>query len=390
MMAIVESLKSVIETVEQEPEENTEAVESLKEAVTTLQDKITAIMEKLNQNETKKEEVMTETQNYLKSTNALADFCQAIRNTKDSKNFPMEWGKFLTANSVAFETGAEAAYMPDAVKGKIEDAWNKVFPWLSKLNRVNAKQYVIRWNKSNQDAETSRAKGHKKGEVKVQEEITFDAKTVVAKCVYKLQVIDNETIWNDDASLLNYVLDECLNQWFYEVAKSVLIGDGRSSATPDLRVMGITPIKRASTDLFVTVATRDTTTYPFLIEELVKLRESVKVYDGTNDIMLFMSQSKINELRKVSASSTSTPVYIGLEQLCEMIGVSEIVECDYLGADVEAIMFRASGYTLIGENAPRMSHDEDIKYNQQIYRFENFVGGDVEKLHSAAVLKAAE
>ena len=388
--AAQENLATLLEQVEATPEEDQEIINELKNTVAALQESITAIKEKMNQQNKQDEEMKIDTENYLSTKNALHDFCSAIRNARNTEQFPAEWGKFLTANSVAFETGAETAYLPETVKSRIEDAWIKEFPWLSKLHKVNAKQYVIRWNKSNQDSETSRAKGHKKGEQKVEQEITFDAKTVIAKCIYKLQILDNETLWNDDSSLLDYVLDECLRQWHYEVAKSILVGDGRTSGTPDLRVLGLKSIARSVSDEFVSVSSRDTTTYPFLVDQLVKMRESVKVLDGTNDIMLFMTQSDINELRRVQASSTSSPVYIGIDQLAEMIGVKEIVECDYLGSDVEAIMFRPSKYVVIGENSPRMTQDEDVKMNQQIWRYENWIGGDVEGLSSAAVLNYAD
>lgn len=385
----IENLNLTIEEVDSMEEEDTDAINALKETVATLEDGLKAVQEKLTQT---KEEITPETMEmneYLKSTNSISDFCEAIRNTKDSRKFAAEWGKMLSKNSIAFETGAETHYLPDYVKGKIQDAWEKDFPFLAKLNKVNAKQYAIRWNTSDQDDETSRAKGHKKGETKVEEEITFDAKTVLAKCIYKVQVLDNETIWNDDNSLLDYILDECLRQWHYEVAKSVLVGDGRSSATPDLRVLGIKSIARSTTDDFVTVSTRNTTTYPFLLDQLVKMRESVKVLDGQNDIMLFLSTSDINTLRRIQASETSSPVYMGLDQIAEMIGVAEIVPCDYLGSTYEAVMFRPSKYVVVGDNQPAMAHDEDIKKNQQIWRYEAYIGGDVEGLSSAAVLKYA-
>lgn len=385
----IANLNSTIEAVDALEGENNEAVEALRTSIETINDSIKAIQEKLQQ---KQEEITPETMEnneYLKSQNSVHDFCDAVRATKDSRKFAAAWGEMLTKNSISFETGAETYYLPEFVKAKIQDAWEKDFPFLAKLNKVNAKQYVIRWNNSDQDDETSRAKGHKKGETKVEEAISFDAKTVVAKCIYKLQVLDNETIWNDDSSLLDYILNECLTQWHYEVAKSVLVGDGRSSATPDLRVMGIKSIARSTTDDFVTVGTRDAVTYPFLLDELVKMRENIKIMDGQNDIMLFLSTSDINSLRRIQASATSTPVYMELSQIADMIGVAEIVPCDYLGSTYEAIMFRPSKYVVVGENNPAMAHDEDIKKNQQIWRYEAYIGGDVEGLHSASVLKFA-
>ena len=389
----IDNLTSILTTLDESEDtvENDTEIAELKDEVNKLNDKIVAVIEKLNQNKQTEKQIETDmtTEEYLKSENAIHDFAEVLRASSDVSRFGRNWGEMLTKNGIEFAEGSESAYLPELVKGKIKDAWEKYFPWLSKLNKTNAKQFAIRWNSSTQTDETSRAKGHKKGENKVGETITLNAKTILAKAVYKLIEVDNETIFYDDNSLINYVLDESLKQWFYEVARAILVGDGRSSGTPDLRVTSIESILRSVTDDFVTVQTRDTTTYPFLIEEIVKMRENIKL-DGVNDIILVMSMTDLNSLRKVVASSSSTPVYMSNNDLAEMIGVSEIFTTDILGTDATAIMFSPSNYDIVGEDKPKLAEWEDLKANKKIFRYENFIGGAVGTPKSAAVLLPAE
>ena len=389
----IDNLTSILATLDEaeDTEENDTEIAELKDEVSKLNDKIVAVIEKLNQNKQTEKQIETDmtTEEYLKSENAIHEFAEVLRKSSDVSRFGRNWGEVLTKNGIEFAEGSESAYLPELVKGKIQDAWEKYFPWLAKLNKTNAKQFAIRWNSSTQTDETSRAKGHKKGETKVGETITLNAKTIIAKAVYKLIEVDNETIFYDDNSLITYVLDESLRQWFYEVARAILVGDGRSSGTPDLRVTSIESILRSVTDDFVTVSTRDAGTYPFLIEEIVKMRESIKL-DGVNDIILVMSMSDLNSLRKVVASSSSTPVYMSNSDLAEMIGVSEIFTTDILGTDATAIMFSPSNYDIVGEDNPKLAEWEDLKENKKIFRYENFIGGAVGTPKSAAVLLPGE
>lgn len=388
----IDNLTAVLEKLDniEDTDANNEAIEELKTKVNELNETVVAIMEKIQQEsseETKQKDLEMENNEYLKSTNALHDFAEVLRNTTDIKRFSENWGAMLTQNGVSFESGSEAAYLPELVKGKIQDGWEKYFPWLAKLNKTGAKQYAIRFNVSNQKDETSRAKSHKKGDTKVEESITLDAKTVIAKALYKLMVVDNETVFNDDNSLVTYVLDESLRQWFYEVALAITVGDGRtapSSGNPDLRVTSIESIDRATTDEFVTVKTYDASA--FMIENIVGMRESIKI-DGANDVVLLMGLQDLNALRKVQASSTSTPVYMSNADIAEMVGVSEIYPTELLAdTSTKAIMFSPSKYAIVGEDNPRLAEWEDLKKNQRVYRYENFIGGAVEGLKSACVL----
>lgn len=324
--------------------------------------------------------------NYLNSANSIHDFAEALRETRQTQNWCAAWSKKLTKNGITFETDAEAlGYIPEAVKGLIQDSFEKTFPWFAKLKRVNAKNYIIRWNTADQMDETSRAKGHKRGDAKVQEVINLDAKQVLGKAIYKIIHVDNEIIWNDDNSLISYIVSESTSQWVFEACLTILVGDGRSSASPDLRVMGLEPILRSVSDKFVTVFTRNSSTYPDIIDQLVSCASAVRV-NGENDKMMFMSQQNLDTARRMVASSTGSPVYIKNEELADMIGVREIIATDMLGTSAEAICLSANAYVVVGGLEPRFASQEDLDNNVVKYRFENFIGGAMEKPLGASVL----
>ena len=170
--------------------------------------------------------------NYLGSEEAMHDFLQTMRESKTADAFAKNWRGKLSENGITIAEGAEDAYMPEAVRGAIQDAWEKPGNWVNRLKNTRAKAYSVRLNTSDQDAETSRAKGHQKGATKVNQALTFNAKKITPQMIYKRIDLDNMTIFEDDGSLLNYISTELVNQWLIEVQRAILVGETIAAACP--------------------------------------------------------------------------------------------------------------------------------------------------------------
>lgn len=322
--------------------------------------------------------------NYLGSEEAMHDFLQTMRESKTADAFAKNWRGKLSENGITIAEGAEDAYMPEAVRGAIQDAWEKPGNWVNRLKNTRAKAYSVRLNTSDQDAETSRAKGHQKGATKVNQALTFNAKKITPQMIYKRIDLDNMTIFEDDGSLLNYISTELVNQWLIEVQRAILVGDGRLDSDPN-KIASVEAIVDAGAP-YVTTVTHDDATP--IIDEIITMLEGIK--DEGNPVTLFMSKQTLNSLRRIMLSDTSTPQYVSQGIVAEQLGVSEIITTSLLGEDYLAIAVVLDKYVTVGSINPAFVEWENYDTNVRNYRVEVPFGGALEGPKSAAVLAAGE
>lgn len=387
----IDNLAAMVEKVDalEEGEQANEAIEELKQTVTEMGEKLVALNEKLNQ--TKQEdnnetEIENKMENYLETKNSVRDFAAAIRASKTADEFRANWNEYLVANSITVESGSEEAFLPSAVKGRIQDLFEKNAGWLADLTNTNAKRFYVRRNTNDKNAENSRAKGWKKGDTKVAQEIEVAAKLISPQFIYKLQEIDLQTKFENDEDLINYVLGELVNQILFEERRAILVGDGRD-ASSDYKISSFESIGlKASTDAYTTVMTA---TSDWLVDDARALCDSI-VNENNAPLYVFMSKADLRTLSRVSASETSTPVYMSTEQVAEQIGATKIFTTDLLGETAKMIAMLPSEYYLVGEGVlnPALMTAHDIYKNLDIYRYECVAGGGINGLKSTAVLKA--
>lgn len=382
----IADLNATIEAVDALEGENAqEAIDALKETVDNLQQGLTAVQEKLNQNKQEQTEP-TMNENYLQSKNSVADFASAIRNARTADEFRANWSEFLSTNGITISAGSEGAFIPEAVKGMISDIWDRNADWLKSLNNTGAKRFYCRYNTSDQTAENSRAKGWKKGDTKAVETINLAAKLLEPQFIYKIQEIDLKTKFDTDEALITYVLNELVDQILYEIKRAILVGDGRANNS-DYKISSFEAIAKTSTDAYTTVST--VTANGFLVDDVRAMVDSV-VNDNNKEVFVFMSKATLRTLARVQASSESTPVYLGVEQVAEQIGASRIITTDLLGNDFKALAMLPQEYYLVGEdilNPVLYTWHEGYK-NLDCYRYECVAGGGINQMKSTAVLKA--
>lgn len=383
----IADLNATIEAVDALEEENaSEAIDALKETVENLQQGLTAVQEKINQNKQEQTEPTMPTENYLQSKNSVADFASAIRNSRTADEFKANWNEFLSQNGITISAGSEPAFVPEAVKGMISDIWDRNADWLKDLNDTGAKKFYCRYNTSDQTAENSRAKGWKKGDTKTAQTINVAAKLLDAQFIYKIQEIDLKTKFDSDEALINYVIGELVDQILYEIKRAILVGDGRANDS-DYKINSFEAIAKTSTDAYTTVST--VTENGFLVDDMRAMVDNI-VNDNNKDVLVFMSKATLRTLARVQASETSTPVYLGIEQVAEQIGATRIVTTDLLGSDFKAVAMIPSEYYLVGENIlnPVLYTWHEGYKNLDVYRYECVAGGGINAMKSTAVLKA--
>lgn len=390
----IDNLTAVLAELDEaeDTEENTDALNELKSKVEELNDEITALFEKLNQNkstETQKEETEIVMENtYLSTTNALHDFAEAIRSSKNAEEFNTNWKNAMLTNGVTFAEGSEEAYLPAAVKGYINDIWDHEADFLKDLNFTNAKRFYVRYNPTDETLETSRAKGHKKGETKVAQSIGLNSKLIDTQFIYKLQEIDKKSVWDDDGSLVAYVVKELMSRVIVEIKKCIVEGDGRANDS-DYKISSFEPLAIGTADAWHAVATE--TEGGFLKDDMVNMVAALE-NPSNKKVYVLMSKATANSLRRVQASSTSTPVYMSLEQLADELGVDRIIETKWLSGTYKAVAFLPDEYLLVGDNIlnPEFYTWHVGETNTNKYRAEICAGGGINAQKSVSVLLAAE
>lgn len=387
----IASLNETIQAIEEleDAAVSQEMVDELKSSLETLNETVQSIKEKLNQNKQEENPTMENIENtYLASKNAVHDFAQVVRNSSNGAEFHRNWEAMLSQNGITIASGSEDYFLPEIVKSKIQDVWDRNADWLKDLKVLTGvKRYTIRKNDSDQATETSRAKGWSKGKTKVSQSLQFSGKLVTCQVIYKLAEISVQDEW-DDETVVDYIINELVDQILYEEKRAILVGDGRDVSS-DYKITSIEAIAKSSTDAYTFVATE--TANGQLIDDLVNLVSNLH-NDNNKPVYLFMSKADLNTLRRVVASETSTPVYMGAEQIAEMIGVSKIITTNLLGgeSDYKAIAMIPSEYVLIGANVlnPTLYSWHEGYLNLNVHRYESWVGGSIEGLLSTAVLKA--
>lgn len=376
----IDGLNGLVDQIDADGDDND--LEELKSAVESLNESVAAIQEKLNQN---KQEIPME-QNYLKTQNSVHDFANAIRDSKTADEFRSNWSNVLSTNGITISAGSEAAFIPEAVKGMISDIWDRNADWLRDLNNTGAKRFYCRYNTSDQTAETSRAKGWKKGDTKVSQTINVASKLLEAQFIYKIQEIDLKTQWDSDEALISYVIGELVDQILYEIKRAILVGDGRANDS-DYKINSFEALAKDTSDAYTTVATASAT---FLVDDMRAMVDSIK-NDNNKSVYVFMSKADLRTLARVQASESSTPVYLGVEQVAEQIGATRIITTDLLGSDYKAVAFIPSEYYLVGENIlnPILYTWHEGYKNVDVWRYECVAGGGINAKLSSAVLLPA-
>ena len=384
----IASLTEAIEAIEalEDAAVSQEVVDELKSSLETLNETVQSIKEKLNQNKSEEPEMENITNAYLSSKNAVHDFAQAIRNTKTADEFAKNWMEVLKANNISVTEGSAEAFLPDIVKSRISDIWDRDAAWLKDLNYTQAKRFYCRYNTSAQSDETSRAKGWKSG-TKATQTISVAAKLLEPQFIYKVIDIDNKTIWDNDENLINYVLGELVDQILFEIKQAILVGDSRQSNDP-YKIDKLEAIARTTTDQWVTVQTE--TANGFLLDDIKAMMLGLKKKEGRK-VLVFMSETDLNTLERIQASESSSPVYQPKDYVEAQLGENvEIITTDLLGSDYKALAFIANEYYMVGDSifSPKLAQWEDYLTNTQYWRYETVCGGGLNQSKSAAVLKA--
>lgn len=244
-------------------------------------------------------------------------------------------------------------------------------------------------------ADEARAKGYITGSRKKEEVFKLLKRTTGPTTIYKKQKFDRDDLLDiTDFDVIAWVKQEMRMKLDEELARAILIGDGRSNSDPDkISEENIRPILKEDDlycikkDLGVVMSVDQ------IIDELIRAQDDL---EGTGTPTMFCAKSFVTDMLLLKGQ-TGHYLYPTKQALADRLGVTAIVDVPQMkglktGAandkDVLAIIVNLSDYNVGTDQGGQvtMFDDFDIDFNQQKYLLETRVSGALTKVKSAMVV----
>lgn len=247
--------------------------------------------------------------------------------------------------------------------------------------------------------EEARAKGYIKGNLKKEEFISASKRLTTPTTVYKKQRLDRDDIVDiTDFDVVVWLKQEMRLLLDEELARAVLVGDGRDMADEDHILdpvgapqgAGIRSILNDD-DLYaatVNVNIDDNNSTPSEIVDAIV--GSMRLYKGSGTPTLYTTLPYITDFL-LQRDTLGRRLYSSIAEVASEMGVSSIVAVEVMEdyPDVVGIIVNLSDYTLGTDKGGEVNFFDffDIDYNQYKYLLETRCSGALTKIRSALVIK---
>lgn len=250
----------------------------------------------------------------------------------------------------------------------------------------------------------ARAKGYIKGKQKVEEVFGLLKRTTTPTTIYKKQKLDRDDVVDiTDFDVVAWLKTEMRLMLDEEIARAVLIGDGRLSSSDDkINEQNIRPIWKDD-DLYTikqvvnvtSTATADQKAKAF-IQAAVRARKN---YKGSGNPTLYTTEDKLTDCLLME-DTTGRVIYESVDKLATALRVKEIVTVPVMEGQTRTdsnsktrtlagIIINLSDYNIGADKggAVNMFDDFDIDYNAQKYLIETRCSGALTVPYSAIALE---
>jgi HK97 family phage major capsid protein len=255
-------------------------------------------------------------------------------------------------------------------------------------------------------ADEARARGYTKGKKKIEEVFTLLKRTTDPQTIYKKQKFDRDDIIDiTDFDVVSWVKAEMRGKLDEELARAIMVGDGRSSADDSkISESHVRPIWKDD-DLFaikrvVEEGTGASDLVNNILDDAIRAR---KEYRGSGNPAFFTTEDVLAEMLLLK-DKNGRRIFKSVEELATAMRVSRIVtspllenqtrETDPTGGNkdvytLQGIMVNLSDYTVGADKGGAVSlfDDFDIDYNQYKYLIETRCSGALTVPKSAIVFE---
>lgn len=273
--------------------------------------------------------------------------------------------------------------------------------WVSKvMNSVHHTPFSrIKSTFADITADDARAKGYLKGKLKKEEVFTLLKRTTTPTTIYKKQKMDRDDVIDiTDFDVISWLKSEMRTMLDEEIARAILVGDGRSTASDDkINEQNIRPILSDAdlytikADVEVGASATGSEKAKAFIDQVIRSR---KDYKGSGRPSLFTTEDMITECLLLE-DQIGHKLYKSEAELATAMRVSEIIPVEVMeglkdanSQEVAGIVVNLTDYNIGADKggAVNMFDDFDIDYNQQKYLIETRCSGALIKPYSAIAL----
>ena len=249
----------------------------------------------------------------------------------------------------------------------------------------------------------ARAKGYVKGHEKADELFSLLKRETVPTTIYKKQSIDrDDTVDITDLDVIAWLKTEMRMMLDEEIARAILVGDGRSSSSADkINEQNIRPIwtdddkYTIKVGINVTTSTTADEKAQAFIKAVIKSRKN---YKGSGNPIMYMSEDMLTDCLLLQ-DTTGRDIYDSVEKLATKLRVRKIVTVPVMenlsrvvGANTNtlaAIYVNPADYNVGADKggSVNMFDDFDIDYNKQKYLIETRCSGALIKPYAAVAIE---
>lgn len=244
----------------------------------------------------------------------------------------------------------------------------------------------------------ARARGYIKGKIKKDEVFTTLKRTTDPQTIYKRQKLDRDDIVDiTDFDVISWIRAEMRVMLNEEIARAILIGDGRLSSSDDkIQEIHVRPVV-TDVPLFnikKTVSVANTATPDEIAKEIVKTAiRARKSYKGSGNPTLFTTEDTLTDLLLLE-DTIGHRIYKTEAELATALRVSNIVTVEVMeDAKVDekpllGVIVNLKDYKVGADKGGEINNfeDFDIDFNQHKYLIETRISGALVKPFSAISL----
>lgn len=330
--------------------------------------------ESLEHSNTPKSLSHSEVSSIVNEAKKIGSFKEAVLNHSD------EYG--IENIDILFPDARAISNNPDFIQRRTE--------WVSKVMSSVKKSPFSRIKTIHADitADEARARGYIKGNLKKEEVIKLLKRKTDPTTIYKKQKLDRDDILDiTDLDVVAWLKAEMRIMLDEEIARAILIGDGRSSISDDkIDEDKIRPIANDDKLYAHPVTIDDSATPTEIIEQLIRARGN---YRGSGQPTLFTTLPFLTDMLLLK-DSLGRRLYTSKEALASELMAKEIVEVEVMEeTDILGIYVNLNDYTAGADRGGEISmfDDFDIDYNQNKYLIETRISGALTKPMSAIIVK---
>ena len=262
---------------------------------------------------------------------------------------------------------------------------------------------------ANITADEARARGYTKGKKKLEEVFTLLKRTTTPQTIYKKQKLDRDDVIDiTDFDVVAWLKGEMRMMLDEEIARAILIGDGRSDSSDDrIFPTNIRPIWQDDTfyTIRAQVDTKGMTTEEAKTEAVIKaIIRARKNYKGSGNPVFYTTEDVLTDMLLLE-NQIGDVKYKTKQELANRLRVSDIVTVEVMEgqtrkgntSDVDVTASANKDLNLVGlivnlkdynvgadqGGAVSMFDDFDIDYNQQKYLIETRCSGALIKPYAA-------